>query len=174
MNRRRFLAVGAATLVGHAGCLGSSDGASSDRPWPRSERVEEPDGDHHLFVENHTGTTEPAWVRVVREDGATLVDGRYELPDGRAIRFDDVAAWETTHTVEVALDGAEPATFEWHPEECGPDSEATGDAGSRNAAVRLEALDEGEPSFDFRTDDCDAISTGTLPAGPAEGFRLDE
>lgn len=69
-----------------AGC-GSDEPAdeadSPDPPWAPSEPIESPDGVHHLYVVNHTDTSEAAWLLVVREDGATLVCSRYELPDGR-------------------------------------------------------------------------------------------
>jgi hypothetical protein len=175
MNRRKFLAAaGVTALVGPAGCVGSSGGDSSDRPWMASEPTDDPGGVHDLFVENHTDTTETAWIRVVHEDGATLVDGRYELPDGRAIEFEDVAAWETTYTVDVAVDGEDTATYEWYPEECGAAMESPNNSGSRNAAVRVEADGSGGLKFDFRMDECDAIHVGTIPSGPAEGFRVDE
>ncbi|MEF8756927.1 MAG: hypothetical protein V5A33_01700, partial [Halobacteriales archaeon] len=109
MNRRKFLGTTGIGLVPPlVGCLGGTTAdqtTTPDRPWTPSDPTEDLEGVHHLFVENHTDTTEAAWLRVVREDGATIVDGRYELPDGRGIKFEDIAAWETTYTVELAIDG---------------------------------------------------------------------
>lgn len=197
MDRRQFCTLGGLTLAGLAGCLSGSgdsdddangdpkDGRDSgnatdngndgdtDTRWGETETVTEVEGAHHLFVENHTDETESAWIRVVSEDDDVLVDGRYELPDGRAIEFSDIAAWETTYDIEISLEEENLTTFEWTTTECGPDSEAPN--GSRNAAVRYgaDSADDSAP-FDIVVDQCDAIIAGTIPSGPAEYFRLDE
>lgn len=172
MHRRRFLAtVGTLTPAGFAGCSALANDGRPDRPWPPGEVVDDPSGTHDLYVENHLDTTEAAWLRVVREDDVVLVDGRYELPDGRAIRFDDLARWETAYTIELAIDGDDSRSLEWYTAECGPDSEAPD--GSRNAAVRVEQ-DEGDLLVGLRMDECDAIIAGSLPTGAADVFRLDE
>ena len=177
MDRRKFLATtGIGLVTPLVGCLSgptADQTTTPDRPWTPSDPIEDPDGTHHLFVENHTNTTEAAWLRVVREDGATLVDGRYELPDGRGIKFEEIAAWETTYTVELAIDGEDMATLEWYTEECGRDSEAPD--GSRNGAVRVKDVSDGdEQRVSFVMDQCDALYSPGVPIGPAEGFRLDE
>lgn len=177
MNRRTFLAsTGGGLSAPLVGCLGDTTAdqtTPSDQPWTPSAPIEDPDGIHHLFVENYTDTSETAWLRVGCEDGATLVDGRYELPDGRGIEFDDIAAWETTYTVELAIDGEDVAALEWHTAACDPDSEAPD--GSRNGAVQVEdAADSNERRISFVTDQCDAIRVPDVPVGPAEAFRLDE
>lgn len=176
MDRRTVLAaagVGLATSLG--GCLADVvDGGPPDRPWPSSDPVDQPDGTHHLFVENLTGTTETAWIRVVRADGAALVDGRYELPDRRGIEFESLAAWETTYTVELSIDGGTVTELEWYTPGCGPDSEAPGDSGSRNASVRLEATGGAERQVSLVRDECDALRSPAVPVGSAETFRLDE
>lgn len=164
-------------VIAHPDCCRSGPTADQttppDRPWPPSEPIEKSDGTHHLFVENYTDTTEAAWLRVVREDGATLVDGRYELPDGRGIKFEDIAAWETTYTVELAIDGEDIAALEWYTEECSPDSEASD--GSRNGAVRVTDVSNGdEHQVSFVRDQCDAIYAPGVPTGAAETFRLDQ
>jgi hypothetical protein len=201
MKRRTFCTLGGLTLVGLAGCLSSSGangdgngederagddksggdsgngsnsatGTDTDSGWGQTETEAKPETPHHLFVENHTDETESAWIQVTRENDSVLVDGRYELPDGRAIEFADIAAWETTYTVEISLDREDPTTLEWRTTECGPDSEAPD--GSRNAAVRYGADDiEDGHQFDLVVDMCDAIVAGRLPSGPAEQFRMD-
>lgn len=186
MDRREFLAtVGVALAAPLSGCLDetgtendsagprtSTGDDSSDRPWPPSDPVETPDGAHHLFVANHTDTTEQAWLRVVRKDGVALVDGRYELPDERGIEFEAIAAWETTYTIDLAIDGEDVTSLEWHTEACGSASEASGDGGSRNATVRIEDSDTGD-RVSFVVDQCDALFAPEVPTGPAEAFRLD-
>lgn len=179
MDRRTVLATtGIALTAPLSGCSSPSaadKNGTPDRPWAASDPIENPDGAHHLVVENHTDTTRPAWLRVVREDGAALVDGRYELPDGRGIEFEDIAAWQTTYTIELAIDGDDVTSREWYTEECGSDSEAAGGSGSRNATVRVEEpSDDGDHQISLVTDECDALYGPGLPRGPAEGFRLDE
>lgn len=173
MKRRSVLALGSSvTITAVAGCGGFVADESNGRPWPASDPIVDPAGTHHLFVENHTSTTETAWLRVVREDGATLVDGRFELPDGRAIRFDDIATWETTYTIDIAIEGEAVRSLEWYTAECGSGAEAQGSSASRNAAVRVEAPDGDRVGI--RVDECDAIIAGRLPTGSAESFRLPE
>ncbi len=177
MDRRQFVGTaGTALCVALSGCTGGRFGGNDDRserPRQSSGPVESPDGTHHLFVENLTDTTEPASVRVVRDDGATLVDGRYELPDGRGIRFDDVAAWERTYTVELAIDGEDPVSLQWETRECGSESESP-QGGSRNASVRVRAGAGDEDRVSIVVDQCDAIFAPAVPVGPADNFRLDE
>lgn len=156
---------------GLSGCSALADDAPPQRPWPAGDPVDDPAGVHDLFVENHTDTTEPAWLRVVREDDAVLVDGRYELPDGRAIRFEDVAAWETTYTIDLAIDGEARRTLDWHTDACGSESEAPD--GSRNAAVIVEESGGDGEWLSLRVDECDAIVAGSVPTGSADSFRLD-
>lgn len=186
MNRRRFCALSATAVAGLAGCLDSDSNSRSgdspddgddntdtfERPWDRRETSRATDGVHDLFVENHTDTTEPAWLRVRHADGSVLVDGKYELPSERAIEFDSLVGWDQTWTVDIAVRGLTQQSFEWSTPTCRSDSES-GAGGSRNGAVRLETGVDGR-QFDFRSDQCDAVQTGTLPAGPAESFRLDE
>lgn len=181
MKRREFTVAGGLLMVGFAGCLGNDEDSPPERPWPESETVDDPDGVHDLFIENHMDTTEAAWVRVVRDDGARVVDGRYELPDRRGIEFEDVAAWETTYTVEVAIDGEPVRSVEWYTEACGTGSES--DGGSRDAGVRVlpaegdgdDEGDVGEHRLEFKMNQCDAVGfANSLPAGPAASFRLDE
>lgn len=188
MDRRAFLAMTgialAAPLSGCASSAGRGDDSSdsgpssgsdsSDRPWPPSDPIETPDGAHHLSVANHTDTTESAWLRVVREDGVTLVDGRYELPDERGIEFEAIAAWETTHAIDLAIDGEGVTSLEWHTEACESDSEAPGDGGSRNAIVRVTEGDSDEERVSLVVDRCDALFGPEVPTGPAEAFRLDK
>lgn len=173
MDRRTFLAsTGIALSVPVVGCLGGATGdGPPDRPWTPADRIEDPGGVHDLFVENHTDATEAAWIRVVRDDGAALVDGRYELPDGRGIEFDAVAGRERTYAVDLAIDGEDVASLEWATEACGQGSEAPG--GSRNAIVRVGMAADEHP-VSLVVDECDALHGPELPTGPAESFRLDE
>lgn len=178
MDRRRFLATtGAALAPSVAGCLGGrtddrSDDADRDRTT--AETTGARDGVHDLFVENHTSTTETAWIGVVREDGARLVDGRYELPDERGLEFESIAAWETAYTIELAIDGEDATSLEWYTKECGPGSEAPGDSGSRNAFVRVQEPASEDGRVSMVRDECDALHGPAVPVGPAESFRLDE
>lgn len=180
MNRRTFLATIESILsIPLVGCLVGTtpdEGDSPERPWPPSDPIEDPDGTHHLFVENHTATTETAWLKVVREDGTSLVDGRYELPDGRGIKFESIAAWGTTYTIHLAIDGEDVASLKWDTEECGPDSEASGDSGSRNAVVRVKVASDNEDGerVSLVVDQCDALHAPGVPTGSAEAFRLDK
>lgn len=148
----------------------------SGRPWPPSDPIEDSDGVHHLYVENYTETTETAWIRVVRESGATLVDGRYELPDGRGIKFTNIASWETNYTIDLAIDGEDVTSLAWDTEACGSGSEVPGDNGSRNAAVRVKntADDTIDNRVSLVVDQCDALFAPGVPIGPAETFRVDE
>lgn len=175
MDRRQFLATAAAFSTPLVGCLDSiplaGDG-TPERPWGPSTPEENPDGTHHLFIENHTGTTEAAWVRVTSEDGETLVDGRYELPDMRGIKFEAIARWETTYTIDLAIDGEDRVSLEWVTAACGPDSEAPD--GSRNATVRVMEPSGNVDRVELLIDQCDALYGPGVPAGPADHFRLDE
>lgn len=176
MRRRAVLVTaGMVSTMGMSGCATFLNDRPPARPWPESNVVEDSEGTHDLFVENHTETSEIAWLRVIRSDDRVLVDGRYELPNGRAIRFEDLAGWECTYTIDIAIDGGARTSFEWIVEACGPGAEAPGDTGSRNAAVRVEPPTgwNGE-QLRFVVDQCDAIVAGAIPAGSAAYFRLDE
>lgn len=179
MDRRSVLAsAGGALTLSLGGCLGTNfgrDTETSPRPWTASTTTASPDGTHHLVVENHTDATRAAWLRVSEREGATLVDGRYELPDGRGIEFAELAGWETAYTIELAVDGGPTTTFSWTTPTCGADAEVSGQSGSRNATVLVEAsAGEGdEPQASLVVDECDGIYSH-LPAGPAASHRLDE
>lgn len=175
MDRRQFLATTAVALsTPLVGCLDGAfpaGDATPERPWAPSEPVASPDGTHHLFIENHTETTESAWVRVTDEAGEALVDGRYELPDMRGIEFEAIADWETTYTIDVAIDGEPRVSLEWVTVACGPGSEAPD--GSRNASVRVTGSSDDD-RVTLLIDQCDALYAPGVPTGPAEYFRLDE
>lgn len=86
-----------------------------------------------------------------------------------------ITAWKTTYTINLAIDGVTVTALEWYMEECGPELEAPGDSGSRNAAVRVEpAPDKEERRVSLTVHHCDAIVRGGVPTGPAEDFRLYE
>lgn len=176
MHRRELVATGGLLLAGAGGCLGSGDSEPPARPWTEREPIDDPEGVHDLYIENHTETAEPAWVRVVREDGEHLVDGRYELPDERGIEFAKIAAWETTYTVEVAIDGEPTRSVEWVTRSC--DGMESPEGGSRDAGVRvLAAADDPdqEHRIELHMNNCDAVGMASqLPAGPASTFKLDE
>lgn len=176
MDRRQFLATTAvALLTPLVGCLDGTllaGDATPERPWPPGESVTPHDGTHHLFIENHTETTKAAWVRVTSDAGETLVDGRYELPNMRGIKFEAIARWETTYTIDIALDGEDRVSLEWVTAACGPDSEAPN--GSRNASVRVTDPSSDDDGIELLMDQCDALYAPGVPAGSAEDFRLDE
>lgn len=179
MNRRTLLSTtGIALATPLTGCLTSIRGDESpqpDRPWDETDQVENPDGVHHLYIVNHTDTTEPAWVKATSENDVTVVNGRYELPDERGIKFENVASWETTYTITVAIDGEEPTTLQWETPACGSDSEVQGEGGSRNGYVRVNDPrdDDGPHQLLLVVDQCDAIHGPEFPTGPAKNFELD-
>lgn len=175
MDRRQFLATAGVSLsTPLVGCLDSSSagGTTPDRPWAPNKPVGDPNGTHHLFIENHTETTEAAWVRVTSEAGETLVDGRYQLPDMRGIKFETIAGWESTYTIDLAIDGEDRVSLDWFTAACGPDAEAPN--GSRNASLRVTEPSSGDDRIEFLVDQCDALYAPSVPAGSAETFRLDE
>lgn len=180
MDRRSVLATAGSVLsVSISGCLRTTfagENETVDRPWTASDPGGSADGAHHLVVENHTDTTRRAWLRVSNQEGAVVVDGRYELPDGRGIKFAEIAAWRTTYTIELAIDGDAVISLEWYTPNCGPDSEAPGESGSRNATVRIKepAGEDDEHQISLVVDECDALYGPGLPTGPADAFRLDE
>lgn len=176
MDRRRFLATGAVAIsTPLVGCLDAPSNAgdtSPERPWVRTDPVENPEGAHHLFVENLTETTEAAWLRVTSDATETIVDGRYELPDQRGIKFERIARWETTYTIDIAMDGEDVVSVEWVTAGCGQESAASD--GSRNASVRVMEQSSDDDRVELLIDQCDAIYAPVVPTGPAEYFRQDE
>lgn len=181
MHRRTVLcAAGVAVTGSVSGCLDRvqvlGENGTPERPWEASTLSETPEGVHHLYVVNRTETRMAAWIRVVRNDGAAIVDGRYELPATGGLEFGEIGAWETSYTIKVALDGRERISRYWSIATCGEDTLAPGDKGSRNGTLRIltaSAADDGERAT-FVTDQCDQIHKPAVPTGPAEGFRLDE
>lgn len=180
MDRRTFLVTTGGFLSAlTAGCLGdiaTDETRTPAPPWTPVGATETPDGTHHLYVENHTSVTETAWIRLLRDDGPVLVDGRYELPDERGIKFDSIAAWEQTYTIEIAIDGEDVVSRSWRTTPCDSETETRGASGSRNAAVRVT---DGEPADETEritlvVDQCDALYAPGVPVGSAGYFRLDE
>jgi hypothetical protein len=176
MDRRRFLVTGGVALsTPLVGCLDALPVAGDtipERPWVQNDPVETPDGTHDLFVENRTETTEAAWLRVTSEGTDTLVDGRYELPDMRGIKFEGIARWQTTSPIDIAIDDENRVSLEWYTAECG--SESVAPDGSRNASVRVMEPSPDDDRVELRIDQCDALYAPSVPTGPAEYFRLDE
>ena len=180
MNRRSFLAtVGVGLSTPLVGCVQAPGSLETDGP-NGSSGTDDPttsqEPTHDLVVENYTESTLTAQIRVVEQNGPTVVDGRYELPDRRGIEFDDIAAWERIYTIELAIEGADPAVLSWHTEECGAAAESPGSGGSRNATVRIEAGSEEERAHEISmvVDECDALYGPALPTGPAKGFRIED
>lgn len=174
-----LVSAGSALSLSFSGCLRTTfagENETSNRPWTASTTSGTRDGTHHLVVENHTDTTRPAWLRVSKHEGPILVDGRYELPDGRGIKFAEIAGWEMAYTIELAIDGEAMTSLEWTTPTCGPDSEAPGKSGSRNATVLIkDPVGEGEEhQISLVLDECDALYGPGLPTGPASSYRLDE
>lgn len=179
MNRRTFLATtGVVVAAAQSGCLGDSSAATDatpERPWPPRDPIESPDGPHHLVIANRTETTTSAWLKVTRDDGGVLVEGRYELPDRRGIRFSAIASWETEHTIHFAISGADVRPLTWTTDACGSGSEGSGTQGSRNALVRLRAAETDDANrVSIVVDECDALVAPQVPVGPGETFRLAE
>lgn len=180
MDRRSVLvSAGSALSLSFSGCLGrtfAGGNETSNRPWTASSTSGAQDGTHHLVVENHTDTTLAAWLRVSKHEGPVIVDGRYELPDGRGIKFAEIAGWEMAYTIELAIDGEETTSLEWTTPTCGPDSEAPGKSGSRNATVLIKdpVGENEEHQISLMLDECDALYGPGLPTGPAATYRLDE
>lgn len=178
MNRRSFLTTAGLTIsVPIVGCV-QAPGTEGTQPKETTDpgtQTTDSEGTHDLFVENYTEDTLTADIRVTRDDGNVLVEGRYELPNQRGIEFDDLAAWERSYTVNVAVTPADETTFEWKTSKCGPGSETPGSGGSRAATVRIEGSsgEDGKYDISLLVDQCDALYGPGLPTGPAEGFRLD-
>lgn len=178
MQRRTFvMTIGSPLAASLAGCTspfeGPTDGTDQP-PWSPSDPIDDPDAVHHLYIENRTETTETAWIRVDRDDGATLINGRYELPDERAIEFESIAAWERTYTLRLAVEERDVRTLEWRTESCGEAEESPGSGGSRNAFVRLTPAGEAASErLSLVVDGCDALYGPELPTGNADAFRLD-
>ena len=188
MNRRSFLAAaGLGLSVPLVGCVQAPGSRQNDGPAGSSETDDaagssETDGPttederrHDLVVENYTETTLMAEIRVLETDTA-IVDGRYELPDGRGIEFEDLAIWEHTYTIELSIEGGDPTAFSWQTKDCGAPEESPGSGGSRDATIRIEADSEaqGDHQLSLLVDECDAIYGPQLPTGPANGFRLED
>ena len=176
MDRRRFLATGVVALSAPlVGCLDAPSVAGDttpEPPWVRTDPIEHPEGTHHLFVENLTETTEAAWLRVTSDASETLVDGRYELPDMRGIKFEGIAHWETNYTIDIAIGDENQISLEWFTAECGAESMAQD--GSRNASLRVLKPSSDDDRVTLRIDQCDALYAPSVPTGPAEYFRIDE
>lgn len=178
MQRRAFLSsIGSSLAASLAGCTSLIErptGEADQPPWSPSDPIVDPDGTHHLFIENRTERTETAWIRVDRDDGATLVNGRYELPDMRGIKFESIAAWEGTYTVRLAIAGGDVSTRRWQTDPCGAAQESPGDGGSRNAFVRVWPADaDARDRVSLVVDECDALYGPEVPTGNADAFRLD-
>lgn len=132
--------------------------------------TEDPDTRHDLVLENHDDEDRRLAV-TVECDGDVLVDGAYELPDGRGAVFDDVAGREERYEIDATLDTGESASFTWETPSCNG-TEAPN--GSRNGAVAIESPHADE-SLAFFQDQCDAIIVGAdVATGPAEQFELED
>lgn len=181
MNRRRMMrTAGLAVTLPLAGCLNAGrffdEHATPERPWAPSPVRGTPAGAHDLYVVNLTESRLAGWIRVVRDDTASIVNGRYDLPATGGLEFTDIGAWETTYTIEVAFDARTRISQYWSTAMCGADTLAPGETGSRNAILRiLTASDasDGERAS-LVTDQCDQLHKPAVPTGPAEGYRLDD
>jgi len=122
-----------------------------------------------LIVLNYTSTSVPATVRIADPDGTVTAQGRYELPNELGIVFADVAGWEATYSIALAVGGGEPMTLEWATEPCG--GEATH---SRDASLRVFDGDDGGYESSLFIDECDVSSAPEYPTVPAAEFRMAE
>jgi len=179
MRRRALLTTVGAAATSLAGCTGllddddstdDRDGTPTDGTTPGGGTTDDGDTPHDLYLANLRDETLRIHVDLVRTDtDETLLSGPYELDDGQAARFEDVAGWDREYAVTATLPSDDTATYDWATEPC-PD-----DSYSRNASLRVGGDDGDGDGFSFVVDNCDAIVAGTAAsAGPAENFRVDD
>lgn len=182
MERRPLLAtagivfstplVGCLGAVGNVGRIGDEKGEREANSGGDGTDTEP--GTHHLYLVNLDDESHRVDLEVV--DGAAdepVLEGTYEIPDGRGGEFREVAAWGERYEVTATVESGPSETFCWEIESCpGPkaeDDEAELRAGSRNSSVRIEP---DAADLSFVTDSCDAIIAGTeAPTGPARQFE---
>jgi hypothetical protein len=184
-SRRDLLSAVGVSLVGLAGCLdGGGPGSGTGTPTPTgsppptdtpsktpresptetSTTPTEVDRTDDFYVENFDGREYAFEISLVSDGGEAVVDGRYRVPSGVALRWAAVGVEGTTYEVSVAFETGESLTEEWAVDDCPNVYE-----GDRNGAVQLR---EGTP--EYRQNECDAIAVGyDLPRADAEQYRLD-
>ncbi|WP_435349659.1 hypothetical protein [Haloarchaeobius sp. HRN-SO-5] len=165
MRRRALLTTGATVSASLSGCLGrlAADGRGTDTGTERDWN-----GEHDLVLANYDD--EPRVLSVVVElDGETLVDGTYELPDGRGGVFEDIGRWEERYEIDAELGSGESETFVWETTGCADVDEAPD--GSRDGGVGIQSP-HGDGELSFYRDGCDALY-GDVPTGPASLFEVD-
>jgi len=169
MDRRTFCATTAAGITATlVGCVGTTTDAEPETQTPTdAEPTARP---HDLYVVNDTTTTEVATVRVVNGGGTTVVDGRYELPSERGIRFEHVGVRKAAYTVELAIDSTALEPLTWETPSCASADRAP--RGFRNGYVRVREAGSGGLRATVTVDGCDEIVGPKYPTGPAHGFRV--
>lgn len=190
MNRRHFLSISALSMS-LAGCMEESFGNGTEDNPPTSSVTETeteasatdseigsltpsqtPEQPHHLYIVNYTTTTEIGSVRVLNENGNTIVKGQYELPSERGIEFEDIGTWETKYTVELTIDGTELTPLTWFTASC--TSVDGAQRGSRDGYVQLRQDGSSGLQATLAVDGCDEIIGPEYPTGLAQGFRVEE
>lgn len=166
MRRRALLSTAGSLPVALAGCAGltGDDGADPDGTGTTPD---DSDDRHDLYLANLLGETRRIRLSVVRTDrDETVVSGTYELDDGQAAEFEDLAGWAGSYEVTATLPDDRSESFDWPREGC------PNEGGSRNASVRVGG---GDGPFAFVVDNCDEIFAGTeASAGPAENFEVED
>ncbi|WP_256300142.1 hypothetical protein [Haloarchaeobius salinus] len=176
MKRRALLATVGAASASLAGCTGlldddgtDDDSDTDDTPTDgtTSGGVNTP---HDLYLANLHEETLRIHVELRRTDtDETVVSGTYELDDGQAAEFENVAGWDGEYEVTATLQTDATATYDWLTQSC------PNDGHSRNASLRVGGDDGDDDGFSFVVDECDAIVAGTAAsAGPAESFRVED
>lgn len=184
MKRRALLATVGAASASLAGCTGVLDDDGTDVPADDDTDDTPTDGTtpddgttsggvntpHDLYLANLREETLRIHVELVRSDtDETVVSGTYELDDGQAAEFEDVAGWDGEYAVTATLPSDATATYDWLTRSC------PNDGHSRNASLRVGGDDGDDDGFSFVVDECDAIVAGTAAsAGPAEPFRVED
>jgi len=138
------LTVGAALLpIGTAGCLGNKE-RSNPNPSDADRN-----GTETLWVANDDTETHRLAVSVtVEPTSSTLLDGVYELPPNKGVKYDHYLEHGETYRIEATKDGSVTETSTVDVEGCGDDPMDPG--GDRTYVVQ---------AFDAADMDTDGLAT---------------
>lgn len=123
---------------------------------------------HRLYLLNLDDDAQQVDLEVVRQaTNETVIDDIYEIPEERGAKFSEVAHWDETYEVAVALDSGPSETFSWETGNC---DSGEGKGGSRSGSTRIEP---GARDLSFVTDLCDTGGT-EVATGSATHFEVQE